>query len=374
MSQPADVRDSGRCDDDASAVCVGPVSSRNRHIINEYLYINQYWPSCRGLVAAGQFELIDQTATQLDELNAPQLATIVRALLHLQQGNAAAAIELLSVPLASGHSSQHLLLLGRANLALGQSSDALGHFLAATKMSPCNSDCFYWLAQVYHTNAVTGRPRAIKCLQKCVLLNERHQAATTLLVGLHMEDQAHEALELLLGVTVADPIADLMVPCSWVWLLLGTHRQRAGRFNDAVTAFRVALREHPADVRCWMGLADTYRERGSLQSGLKVYQKCIEMKDAYAADANASVASSSTQIDDEYVYAQLQVACLKSAIGLHAEAVVEFGVLLAAQPDFVPGLKGVAEAHLGLAQGFAEQKLFGRARQHAAEAVTVLTQ
>lgn len=293
-------------------------------------------------------------------------------MLHLHQGNETAAIELLSSPSATSHSCDHLLLLGRAHLQLGQSAIALGHFLAATKLEPCNSDCFYWLAQVYQTNACTGMPRAIKCLDKCVLLNERHQAATTLLVGLLMETQAHEALEKLLNATVTDPIPGVVVPCAWVWLLLGTHRQRAGRFNDAVTAFRVALREQPADVRCWMGLADTYRERGSLQSALKVYQKCLEMKRTRPADANASSASS-TQTDDEYVYAQLQVACLKSAVGLHGEAVVEFDVLLSDRPDFVPGLKGLADAHLGLAQGFLEQKLFGRARQHASEAVTALT-
>lgn len=292
-------------------------------------------------------------------------------MLHLHQDNAAAAIELLSVPPATSRSCDHLLLLGRAHLHLSQSAIALGHFLAATKLEPCNSDCFYWLAQVYQTNECTGMPRAIKCLDKCVLLNVRHQAATTLLVGLHMEAQAHESLEKLLSTTVADPIAGLLVPCAWVWLLLGTHRQRAGRFNDAVTAFRVALREQPADVRCWMGLADTYRERGSLQSALKVYQKCLEMKRARTADANAS--SSFTQCDDEYVYAQLQVACLKSAVGLYGEAVLEFDLLLSDRPDFVPGLKGVADAHMGLAQGFLDQKLFGRARQHASEAVTALT-
>lgn len=274
----------------------------------------------------------------------------------------------------SSASCEHLLLLGRAHFLLQQYPNALANFLAATKIEPSNSDCFYWLAEVYQTNGGTAadKTRAIRCLEKCLQLNSRHRAATTLLVGLYTEQQAHDAIERILSVTVADPIKGLAVPCSWVWLLLGTHRQLAGRYNDAVTAFRAALREQPANVRCWMGLADTYRERGSLASALKVYQKCLEMRDRQSneeCDTDEDKAQSSA----EYLYAQLQVATLKTALGTHAEAVLEFEVLLSVQSDFVPALKGLAEAQMGLAAGYVEQKLFGRARQHAADAVDVLT-
>lgn len=310
------------------------------------------------------FDEIEQIVAQLIDLNAPQFATHIQALQQIHQNNAAGVIELLS----TANTCELLLLLGRAHLRQSEYALALNSFLAATKLEPYNSECFYCLALVYQLNGSSGVPRAIKCLEKCLLLNERHEAATTLLVGLLMEAKAHDAIEKLLSVTVADPFAGIVVPCKWVWLLLGTHRQRAGRYNDAVTAFRVALRDQPTNVRSWIGLADTYRERGSLSSALKVYQKCLEMR------ANQSDAANISDADDaEYLHALLQVASLKSSLGLYTEAVVSFEVLLVDRPEFVPALKGLAESHMGLAQGFGEQKLFGRARQHAAHAVTSLT-
>lgn len=360
----------------------------------------------RGLVTAGQHDLVDSTLAQLDSasLDAPHLATIVRATLHLRHNDAGAAIAVLTGDATTATSCEHLLLLGRAHLHAQQSALALGHLLAATKLQPYNSACFYWLARCYESQALTGRVRAIKCLEKCLLLNERHQAATELLVGLQLEPVAangggdggsdavatHERIERQLGAACADPVPGVRVACAWVWRLLGTARLRAGRHNDAVTAFRVALREQPSDVRCWMGLADTYRERGSLQSAMKVYEKCLEMKcgaraatgggsaDASMLSQHSALSATSTftlpaDADDEIVYAQLQIAVLKTATGAHAEAVREFGALLDGRPDFVPGLKGAADAHMGVAVECRERKLFGRAREHAAEAVRALT-
>lgn len=326
----------------------------------------------RGLIATAQTDLIDATADTLIELGCPDKASRIRALHQLQQGNADKAVDLLTPP-PSPASCEHLLLLGRARFHLHQYPGALASFLAATKIEPSNSACFYWLAEVYqiNSNSEADKTRAIRCLEKCLQLNSRHRAATTSLVGLYADQKAHDAIEKVLAVTIADPFAGLVVPTPWVWLLLGAHRQLAGRYNDAVTAFRAALREEPGNVRCWMGLADTYRERGSLSSALKVYQKCLEMR-GQAAEKECN-AEETAQNEAEYLYAQLQVATLKTALGSFAEAVLEFGVLLAVQADFVPALKGLAEAQMGLATGCVEGKLFGRGRQHAAEAVDALT-
>lgn len=224
----------------------------------------------------------------------------------------------------------------------------------AAKVEPYNSQCFYWLGKAILDTSTSG-DRAAKCLEKCVHLNARHETATILLSQLYRETSNTTANETILGRATADAVPGVVGPCAWVYPLLGAHYMTVGKYNEAVSAYRTALRERSDDIASWEKLADAYRQRGSLNSALKVYQKCLEMD------------------SEQSQYARLQVASVKTVLGQHGEAVDEFEELLRENGAFVPGLKGMAEAHMGLAKHNLEQKLFGRSRHHLGQVVHYVT-
>lgn len=242
----------------------------------------------------------------------------------------------------------HHLLLGQLYFTGKKFELALTHFLRATKFEPYNSDCFFWLGKLYLTSH--DQVRAQKCFEKCVYLYPQHQQCVTLLSAMYRQSTNWDGNSTLLE-SAANAIAGHSV--KWARIQLGFHYLALKSFNDAIQAFRMALREDAEDLSCWEGLADAYFQRGSYNSALKVYQKISE-------------------IDPLSLYPKLQVANIKTILKFHKDAIVCYVDLLKEQPEFVPALSGMAEAHLGLCYYYLPQRLLGRCKHHAEEAVKFL--
>lgn len=242
----------------------------------------------------------------------------------------------------------YFLQLGQAHFNLSHFSDALNAFLRATKLQPYNADCFLWLGKVYLQNGDTERAR--KCFEKSVFLNPQQEQSVILLSTIYRQNFEWKLNEKLLQ-TAAQAVPN--TPCKWATLLLGFHHLAQNQFDDAINAFRAVLRMDALHFASWEGLADSYLKRGSYNSALKVYRKICELT-------------------DDNIYAQLQVANVLTTMKLHKDAIAAYENLLKDHADYMPALKGIADAHLGIAIYYLEQRLVGRSKVHAEEAVSYL--
>lgn len=244
--------------------------------------------------------------------------------------------------------SEYYLLLGQTHFHLTQYQEALSAFLIATKSEPYNADCFLWLGTSYQHNGDTDRSR--KCFEKSCFLNPQQEQSVIRLSKIYREQLEWDLNEKLLQ-TAAQTIPN--TPCKWATILLGFHYLAQCKFDDAISAFRSVLRMDQYDFTSWEGLADSYLKRGSFNSALKVYRKICEL-------------------DSENMYAQLQVANVLTIMRLHKDSIKTFEGLLDDHPTYVPALKGIADAHIGIAHYYLEQRLVGRSKAHAEEAVSYL--
>lgn len=243
---------------------------------------------------------------------------------------------------------EYFLLLGQTHFHLTQYPEALNAFLRATKLEPYNADCFLWLGTIYQHNNDTERSR--KCFEKSCFLNPQQEQSVIRLSKIYREQLEWDLNEKLLQ-TAAQTIPN--APCKWATILLGFHYLAQSKFDDAIAAFRGVLRMDQYDFTSWEGLADSYLKRGSFNSALKVYRKICEL-------------------NGENVYAQLQVANVLTIMRLHKDSIKAFECLLNDHPAYVPALKGIADAHIGIANYYLEQRLVGRSKAHAEEAVGYL--
>lgn len=244
--------------------------------------------------------------------------------------------------------SEYYLFLGQTHFHLTQYPDALNAFLRATKLEPYNADCFLWLGAIYQQNNDTERSR--KCFEKSNFLNPQQEQSVIRLSKIYREQFEWDLNEKLLQ-AAAQTIPN--TPCKWATILLGFHYLAQCKFDDAIGAFRAVLRMDQYDFTSWEGLADSYLKRGSFSSALKVYRKICEL-------------------DGENMYAQLQVANVLTIMRLHKDSIKTFECLLNNHSTYVPALKGIADAHIGIAHYYLDQRLVGRSKAHAEEAVTYL--
>lgn len=243
---------------------------------------------------------------------------------------------------------EYFLLLGQIQFSLCQYPAALNSFLRATKLASHNADCFLWLGKVYLQNGDAERAR--KCFERSIFLNPQQEQSVILLSTIYRQ-QLEWDLNAKMLQTAAQVIPN--TPCKWATLLLGFHHLAQNQFDDAITAFRAVLRMDPKSFASWEGLADSYLKRGSFNSALKVYKKICE-------------------ISDDNTYAQLQVANVLTTMKLHKDAIDAYDSLLKKHDTYLPALKGMADAQLGIANYYLEQRLVGRSKSHAEEAVKYL--
>lgn len=247
-----------------------------------------------------------------------------------------------------GSSCEYLLELGQCYFHLERYQESLNEVLKATKLEPYNADCFYWLGKIYLSSDDTERAR--KCFEKSVFLHPQHEQSVVLLSTIYRQLGEWELNAKILKMA-AQAIPN--TPCKWAESQLGFHYLAQNQFEDAIAAFRAVLRMDANSFFSWEGLADSYLKRGSFNSALKVYLKICELS-------------------KENVYARLQVANIQTTLNMFKEAIVSYEELLTSQPDYLPALKGIANAHMGIAQRYLEDHLIGRSKEHAERAVHYL--
>lgn len=69
----------------------------------------------------------------------------------------------------------------------------------------------------------------------------------------------------------------------------GLALQRAGRFHDALTSFRLALRESPGDIVVLQQIAITYTRIGMTDEAIRTYRSVLD-KDPRASGAHYGLA------------------------------------------------------------------------------------
>lgn len=305
---------------------------------------------CKALINDRQFDALQKNIDKLSHLGDVQKACLLLAQKHQAEDNTEMSVKLL---LESPYETcEYYLELGKSYFNCKMYAESLGNLLKATKLEPCNSDCFYWLGALY--SATGDQTRATKCLEKCVNLHPQHENGVVMLSGIYRETQNFTSNHRILQQAVHAISGGAVASAKWIWILLGFHYLTSCEFNEAIASFRTALRYDANDIASWEGLADSYLQRGSLNSAMRVYQKI-------------------TELDASNVYSKLQVANVKCTLRLHKEAVECYEELLVKYPDFLPALKGNAEAHLGLCNHYSSMCLVGRSKDHAEQAVKYLT-
>ncbi|XP_034475811.1 tetratricopeptide repeat protein 37 [Drosophila innubila] len=248
-------------------------------------------------------------------------------------------IEALQV-MAGNDSFEALLLRGKLHMKLQDYDEALNCMLKATRLQPHIAECFDYLARLYQANGDITRAR--KCFEKCISLNALSEQAVDSLSCIYQQLGEEDLNETLLLNTLRYLNNDEAVRLQYK---LGLHFLRVNKWDNAIQCFRFAIKY---DFKCmvyWESLGDAYAGRGSYNSGIRVFQKILELSPANR-------------------YAQLQLAVIKTTIRMYPEAIVDFDVLLKTHPDYLPALKGAAEAHIGLANNLKSQNIYGRAKDH----------
>lgn len=241
-----------------------------------------------------------------------------------------------------------LLLKGQLNTLIQNYDDALTCMLKAARLKPYRAECFENLGKIYM--ALQDNTRAIKCFEKCICLDPLNITAVDILNSYYLESGKMEKnLTLLLSVLSQSPTSLL----KWIHFKLGIHYLTVKDFDGAINAFRESLKFDVTVIVAWECLGDAYKERGSYNSALRVFQKILDL-------------------DPGNKYAKLQVVLIYMTTRMYVEAIDKLDELLSEHPDYLPGLKVAAESHIGLANNLKLEKRLGRCKYHLQRAVKYL--
>lgn len=237
--------------------------------------------------------------------------------------------------------------LGQTYFLLANYNEAVMPFLQATKEEPFNSESFFWLGKLYLK--INDETRSKKCFEKSLNINPNNKEAILSLSSIYRKNSEWDANLVLLQK------AGNLHDAAWAWRHFGLHHLAQNNYMEAINGFRAALRKDPYDFASWEGLADSYFTRGSFSSALKVYQKTCELQ-------------------PKNLYPKLQEANIYTVLGMYREAIVCFEKILKENSEYVPALKGIAEAHLEMCYSNLGQRLLGRSRDHAQKSINYLTE
>ncbi|XP_017044531.1 tetratricopeptide repeat protein 37 [Drosophila ficusphila] len=233
------------------------------------------------------------------------------------------------------------LLCGKLHMELRNYSDSLNSMLKATRLRPHFAECFDYLGRLYPL-ATGDLARARKCYEKCISLNALAEEAVDALSFIYQEQGEEELNETLLLNTLRHMGSDESIRLQYK---LGLHFLQGKKWDNAIQCFRIAIKHEARCMVYWESLGDAYAGRGSYNSAIRVFQKILEFS------ANNS-------------YALLQIASIKTTIRMYSEAIEDYNTLLKLNPSYLPGLRGAAEAHIGLANNLKSQNLYGRSKEH----------
>ncbi|XP_037886996.1 tetratricopeptide repeat protein 37 isoform X1 [Glossina fuscipes] len=259
------------------------------------------------------------------------------------------AIDYLNGSTIDLESFSSLLLLGKLYYKIGNFSQALNNILKATRLRPYSSECFFYLGKIYF--ALNDIVRSRKCFEKCITLNPLNDLAVDNLSAIYQQIDEEDLNVALLTNTLK--YLNNSQRAKHLHYKLGLHYLSVNNFDEAIQSFRTAIKQDVSCMIYWESLGDAYAERGSYNSAIRVFQKILEMQ-------------------PDNLYAQLQVALMKVTTRMYSESIENFDRLLKSNNDYLPALKGAAEAHLGLANYLKSEYRYGRAKHHLQTAVNML--
>ncbi|XP_046996555.1 tetratricopeptide repeat protein 37 [Schistocerca americana] len=278
-------------------------------------------------------------------------ALLLEALMLKKDGKFEEALAALNAAAATDPSQSEIWLeKGKLLWEKGEHDESLIAFLKATKLDPNSYYCFVYLGRYYSLND-KDLDKARRCYQKAFQLNPRGDEA-----GIGLSDTYRRQKYVDLNLQLLNYITEKAGPggAKWAWLRLGLHHQDQGNIDEAINCLQSAVRADLCDSHCWESLADAYYARGSYNAALKCYEHVQEL----SPDA---------------LYPAYQIASVKQLVGSFVESVSDYRAVVAANPKYVPALKGLGETCLLLARSYASQKLIGRCKDSCQEAVDALS-
>lgn len=286
-------------------------------------------------------EVLGELETRLG--NDPKIQE-ARVALLIRRENLAEAERILKEQKLDSPEAMHLRAL--IQWKLGQRDESVQNFLEAARLDPKDHRNFVFLGKNYLLH-VKDKEKALRCFQRAFQLNMTSVEAGSLLSDVLCDlGQQEQNARFLEAITSQLPVRR----AKWAWMRLGVLQLSRGSAAEAVQSLQNALRGDPNDRCCWECLGEAYLQRESLGAALLCFKKCLEA-------------------NPQDLFALYQTATIKSRQGQHKDAATDFASVLRVDPDYVPALKGLAEAHLALARQYLEQGLCGLGLDHCQAAV-----
>ncbi len=234
--------------------------------------------------------------------------------------------------------------LGQAYLAVRRLDDARTVLERVLETAPASAAALAGLGQVALSEKRYGE--AVERLQAALAAapqaDRLHHPLGLAYRGLGDMDKAREHLQLRgkVGVKPADPLIDDLPALKTgerVFLLRGQMAFRAGRFPEAVEAFRAALAAEPGSVRARVNLGSALAQAGDRDAAVTSYREALELDPdnrtarfnlgvllLQAGDAAGAAAAleGAVELDPADVEARLELSRALRVLGRTEEALV----------------------------------------------------
>uniref|UniRef100_A0A672JN66 Tetratricopeptide repeat domain 37 n=1 Tax=Salarias fasciatus TaxID=181472 RepID=A0A672JN66_SALFA len=227
--------------------------------------------------------------------------------------------------------AEYFLLLGQLYWDMGEEtrkdrSKAHTHLLKAAKLDPHLGCVFRYLGH-YYREVAKDYARAQGCYKKAFLLDNDDVESGAASVDLSMAQGDMDT-----ALAILQSVIEKATPGSakWAWMRQGLYYLKVGEHQKAIADLQAALRADPEDWVCWECLGEAYLNRRSFTAALKAFGKAH-------------------QLQPGSIYSVYQAAAIKQTLGKFKEAAAEY-LLITAQQDYVPALKGLGECQLALAK------------------------
>jgi len=167
--------------------------------------------------------------------------------------------------------AQVLSMKGRIYESKNDTKSALKNYLKSAKLNPNSWHIFYLLGKSYLS--INDRDRGVKCLKKSISLCSRTENIE--LVCQYVSPG--EALSILHEFKSTIPNHE-DIPL-WFEFRFGLCLLEIGNSAEAIRQFQRLTRRNPDNAVYWECLAESYVERGSLNTALKSYQRAAELSE-----------------------------------------------------------------------------------------------
>lgn len=303
------------------------------------------WCTFQVSLHSGNLDRAQETLGQLEtRLKGDSKIQEARVALLIRRGDLGEAERTLKEQKLDSSEAMHLRAL--IQWEQGQREASVQNFLEAARLDPNDHRNFVFLGKNYLFH-VKDKEKALRCFQRAFQLNRTSVEAGSLLSDVLCDlGQQEQNARFLQAITSQLPVQR----AKWAWLRLGVVQLSRGSAAEAVKSLQNALRGDPNDRCCWECLGEAYLQRESLGAALLCFKKCLEA-------------------NPQDLFALYQTATIKSRQGQHKDAATDFTSVLQVDPDYIPALKGLAEANVALARQCLEQGLCGLGLQHCQAAV-----